>query len=291
MLAYIIRRLLYMIPIMLVLSFVCFMVINAAPGDYVTTYEAKIMASAATTHLADSKAFLENMRKTYGLDKPLLQQYFFWVWNIITKLEFGYSFSAMLPVSQVIWEKMGWTIVVAGASLAFSLVIGFIIGVYSAIRQYSVGDYFFSFIGFLGLAIPNFFLALLLMSLLVFVFDVKSVGGPFSSEYTVALWSWGKFVDLLKHLWVPVVIVGTAGTASTIRVIRGNLIDILGQPYVQTAAVHKPGGASRLETAPIPRFALILQLTSHRARRTAARAVEDPIGGCSTIPCPIGLRR
>ena len=225
-----------MIPVILILSFICFMVINAAPGDFVDAYEAQIMETPMdSTQREVQLKFLDDMRKSYGLDKSVLEQYTIWIEKIITKGDFGYSFSTLRPVSELIWEKMGWTLLLAGISMAITLLVGVILGLYSAVHQYSFSDRFFSFIAFLGLSIPNFFLALLLMAFLVFVFKVQSVGGLFSTQYAIAPWGWGKLLDLLKHLWLPVAVIAASGTASNVRIIRANVLDILRQPYIQTA--------------------------------------------------------
>ena len=233
---FITKRLLIMIPVMIVLSFICFMVINAAPGDFVDSYKAKIMRRQMNPEQrAAQMRFVDSMRKAYGLDKSLFQQYIRWIWRIVSRGDFGYSFSVGRPVGELIWEKFGWTVLLAGLSMVVTLLAGVVIGLYSAVHQYSIGDRIFTFLAFLGLSIPNFFLALLLMALLVFVFKVQSIGGLFSTEYAIAPWSWSKFMDLLKHLWLPITVIAAAGTASNIRIVRANILDILRQPYIQTA--------------------------------------------------------
>jgi peptide/nickel transport system permease protein len=225
-----------MVPVMLALSFIVFLVINAAPGDFVDAYVAKVRSTPmGARQLEQQLQFLDEMRVAYGLDKPLLQQYLTWIWNIVTKGDFGYSFTSLRPVSELIWEKLGWTLLLTTLSMAVTVILGFVIGVYSAVHQYSFLDYLFNGIAFVSLAIPNFFLALLLMSLLVFTFRVESVGGFFSAEYVAAPWSLAKVLDLLSHLWLPIVIISMGATGENIRIIRGNLLDILGQPYLQTA--------------------------------------------------------
>jgi peptide/nickel transport system permease protein len=236
MLSYIIRRLLLMVPAMIILSFICFVVINAAPGDFVDTYKAKLMVRDMNSEQRTAQLkFVDTMRQAYGLDQPLLTQYGIWVWKIVTRGDFGYSFSAGRPVGELIWEKLGWTLLLAGLSMIVTLFVGIVVGLYSAVHQYSVLDRTFSFLSFLGLSIPTFFLALLLMALLVFTFNVQSVTGLHSSQYATASLSWGKFLDLLQHLWLPVFVIAAAGTASNVRIVRANILDILKQPYIQTA--------------------------------------------------------
>ena len=237
MVPYIIKRLLHMIPVTLILSLICFLVIDLAPGDFVSIYKTRIMSMSSQMTQEAIQAqleFLDEMRMLYGLDKPIVQRYFTWLFGIVARGDFGYAYMVMRPVSTIIWEKLGWTLVLTSCSMLFSLLIGFVVGVYAATHQYGVVDYIATFTSYVGLAVPSFFLALLLMTMVVFVFQGQ-VGGLFSAEYVAAPWSWNKLLDLLSHLWIPVLIVGTAGAASNIRIVRGNLLDVLGQPYVQTA--------------------------------------------------------
>ncbi len=237
MLAYLIKRIIYMIPVTLVLSFICFLVVDLAPGDFVTVYMTRLQAlSSEMTQeaVAAQMEFLDKMRELYGLDKPMLVRYWVWLEGIVTRGDFGYAFMNLRPVSTIIWEKMAWTLALTSLSMVFSLVVGFVVGVYAATHQYGIVDYIASIFSYIGLATPNFFLALLLMTMVVFVFKGQ-VGGLFSAEYVGAQWTWGKFWDLMNHLWIPVVIIGTAGAAANIRIVRGNLLDLLGQPYIQTA--------------------------------------------------------
>jgi peptide/nickel transport system permease protein len=177
---------------------------------------------------------MARMRETYGLDDPIYVQYWKWISGILLRGDFGYSFEWGRPVSELIWERMGPTLTISIASLLFVWVVSLPIGIYSAVRRHSIGDHFFTFLGFIGLAIPNFILALTLMYVSYRYFG-QSVGGLYSPEYTDAPWSWGKLGDLLAHLWIPVVVIGTSGTASLIRILRANLTDELNKPYVVTA--------------------------------------------------------
>jgi ABC-type dipeptide/oligopeptide/nickel transport systems, permease components len=226
---YIGRRILYMIPTLIVISIISFVLIQLPPGDFLSSYIATLAASGDHVDAALEAA----LRKRYGLDQPIYVQYFKWVSGML-RGDFGYSFEWNRPVSQLIGERLALTMVVSIASLLFAWAVALPIGIISAVRQYSFIDYLFTFIGFIGLAIPNFMLALILMYTANRYFGV-SVGGLFSTEYADAPWSIGKVIDLLKHLWIPVIIVGTAGTAGLIRITRANLLDELRKPYVETA--------------------------------------------------------
>jgi peptide/nickel transport system permease protein len=229
MLGYIVRRLLATIPFMFLVSLTVFVLIQLPPGDFVTSYAAKLSAAGETVDTAT----LENMRVRFGLDQPLLVQYAKWI-GAILQGDFGYSFEWQAPVADLIGERMGLTLVLSLATLIFTWAIALPIGIYSAVRKYSLGDYIFTLIGFVGLAVPNFLLALILMYIAVVYFG-QDVSGLFSPEYVNAPWSWARFVDLLQHLWIPVIILGTGAAASLIRIMRANLIDQLHQPYVTTA--------------------------------------------------------
>ena len=231
MLQFIARRLLVMGPLLFVIAVVSYVIIELPPGDYMTSYLARL---AADEQLSESDiAEIEALRVRFGFDQPVIGRFLLWFGNAI-RGDFGYSFDLRKPVAEIIWERMGMTLIVSGSSMLFTWVLAFPIGFYSAVRQHSPGDYLFTFIGFVGLATPNFMLALLLMYF-GFVWFGESVGGLFSTAYLTEPWSLAKVWDLLKHLWVPVVVVGTAGTAGLIRVLRNNLLDELGKPYVTTA--------------------------------------------------------
>ncbi len=230
MLGFIIKRLLWMVPSLFAVSFLAFVLIQLPPGDYVTTYIATL---AASNEIVDQNAAAE-LRARFGLDQPFIVQYFKWITGIVTRGDFGLSFEWQQPVSELIWERMALTLVVTTSTLLMTWALAFPIGVYSAVRQYSIGDYLATFLGFLGLAIPSFLLALVLMYIAVVMFGAD-VGGLFSPEYQTAPWSWGKVGNLIEHLWVPVVILATNGTASLIRIMRANMLDELHRPYVTTA--------------------------------------------------------
>lgn len=230
MLQYIVRRVLYMIPTLFVISVVSFIIIQLPPGDYLTS----LVATMASTGETVDRAQLVALEQRYGLGQPIYVQYWKWISGILLRGDFGQSFEWNQPVSALIWGRLGLTFVISLATLLFTWVVAFPIGIYSAVRQYSLGDYLFTVVGYIGLAIPNFLLALVLMYI-AFKFFNQSVGGLYSPEFQDAPFSLAKVWDLLKHLWIPVVIIGTAGTAGLIRIMRANLLDELHKPYVVTA--------------------------------------------------------
>lgn len=229
MLAYIIRRILLMIPTLAIISALIFAIIEAPPGDYIESYIAELQASGESV----DSARIEYLRKEYGFDKPPIQRYFYWVGGMFVG-DFGYSFAYELPVTDVVGDRLFLTIVVSFATILFTWVIAFPIGVYSATHQYSWGDYGFTFLGLLGLAVPNFMLALVLMYLANVWFGT-SIGGLMDPKFIGEPMSWEKFASVLSHLWIPVIVIGTSGTAGMIRRIRANLLDELQKQYVVTA--------------------------------------------------------
>ncbi|GIV77754.1 ABC transporter permease [Litorilinea aerophila] len=230
MLQFLIKRILYMIPTLLAISIVAFIIIQLPPGDYLTT----LVASLASQGEDIDPAALQALKERYGLGQPIYVQYYKWISGIVLRGDFGQSFAWNMPVKDLIWSRLALTFVLSLSSLLFVWIVAFPIGIYSAVKQYSIGDYIATFLGFIGLATPNFLLALILMYI-AFKYFNQSVGGLFSPEYQDAPWSWAKVVDMLSHLWIPVIIIGTAGTAGLIRVMRANLLDELRKPYVVTA--------------------------------------------------------
>jgi peptide/nickel transport system permease protein len=229
---YILRRLFYVLPTMAVISFLVFITIQLPPGDYVTQMlESMRNQSGSATW---TPQYEEAMRRRYGLNEPMVNQYFKWIGNIVLHGDFGYSFDNNEPAEKIIWDRLGMTLVVSFSSFIFSWLVALPIGVLSAVRQYSIADYVFSFIGFIGLATPSFLIALVLM-FLAFKMGNVSVSGLFSPDFVSAPWSLAKVGDLLNHLWIPMIIIGTAGTAGLIRIMRANLLDELHKPYVETA--------------------------------------------------------
>lgn len=219
-----------LIPTLFLVSISAFAIISLPPGDYVDQF---IAYSGQSTLLTYDEETIANLRIRYGLDRPLYVQYLKWV-STLLQGDLGYSFAYGASVNELIGSRIGLTFLIAFSSLLFTWVVAFPIGLYSATHQYSLGDYTMTIVGFIGLATPNFFLALILMWIGYSVFDFN-VGGLFSIAYIDAPWSIEKFVDLLKHLWIPVVVVGTASTASLIRIFRANLLDELHKPYVDAA--------------------------------------------------------
>jgi len=230
MLQYIARRIVLTIPTIVVISLVSFTVIQLPPGDWLTTHIARLAETGETMDQAE----IEALYRQYGLDKPIYVQYFKWVGNILLHGRFGMSFEWNKPVGDLIWERLALTVAISFSTLMFIWIVAFPIAIYSATHQYSAGDHLFSFVGFIGLGVPNFLMALVLLWLGFRYFRVD-LSGLFSDEYMEASWSFGKFVDMLKHLWVPMLVLGLGGTAGLIRTTRANLLDELRKPYVTTA--------------------------------------------------------
>ncbi len=229
MLAYIGRRALLAVFTVWAISVLSFAIIQLPPGDYVTSYIAQMAAMGSV--VTDEEA--QNLRIQYGLGQPIYVQYLKWM-RLIVQGNFGMSMEWQRPVTEVIGDRLWLTVVVSVAALFLTWVLALPIGIYSAVRQYSVGDYVTTFVGFIGLAIPNFLLALVLLYLGFVLFDAH-IGGLFSVEFQDAPWSLARIWDLLKHLPIPAVILGLAGTAQQIRIMRANLLDELRKPYVVTA--------------------------------------------------------
>lgn len=230
MLAYIIRRIVRAIPQLLLISILAFIIIQLPPGDIVTKRIQNLEASGVSVDERQA----ELMRKQYGLDRAFHMRYVLWISNIITKLDFGYSYTFEKPVSQVIGERMGYTFAIALFAHFFTWTVAIPIGIYVAVRQYSIADYVVTFVTFIGLAVPAFFLALIIMYVALTRFGIRA-GGLFSPEYLVQDWSWGKFLNMLSHMWLPVILLGTGGIAGTIRTMRAMMLDELRKQYVTVA--------------------------------------------------------
>jgi peptide/nickel transport system permease protein len=230
MLLYILKRLLYMVPTLFGMSLVSFLIIQLPPGDFLTSLTSAIADSGQSL----DQASIDRLTALYGLDQPFYVQYWNWISGIIFRGDFGWSFDWGQPVSRLLWDRMGVTIFVSALSLVLIWALAIPIGIYSAVRRYSIGDYVFTFLGFVGLAVPTFILALGLMYI-SFTWFGLNVGGLFSPEYEQAPWSLAKVLDLLQHLWIPVVVIAISSTAALIRVMRANLSDELSKPYVVTA--------------------------------------------------------
>lgn len=229
MIAYVLRRVLGMIPTLFVVSVVTFMIIQLPPGDFFTTLQAEI----AETGGGQDKETVKKMQERYGLDKPYHIQYLNWI-SGFPRGDFGWSLEWSSPVLPLVMNRMAYTILVGGLSLIFMLAVAVPIGIYSATHQYSASDYAFSLIGFLGLSLPGFLLALIWMFIGTIVLHIP-VGGTQSIEMMSQPWGLPRILDYLNHLWPPAVILGMASTAQLQRIMRGNLLDVLGQQYITTA--------------------------------------------------------
>lgn len=228
MLAYFVRRILVMIPTLLVISVLIFAIIQLPEGDYLTSQIAELEAMGETV----AKEQIEFLRKQYGLDQPFVVQYFHWLGGML-RGDFGYSFEYKLPVSQVVGDRLFLSFLLSFSTIIFTWLIAFPIGVYSATHQYSWADHGLTFLGFLGLATPNFLLALVLLYFANVTFGT-SIGGLMDPVYLNQPMSWGKLLSVLEHLWIPVVVIGTSHTAGMIRRLRANLLDELQKQYVVT---------------------------------------------------------
>ena len=229
MAAFIVRRFVYMLTTLVFVSIIGFVIINLPSGSYIDVYIQQ--REMQGTHTSDAE--IQEIKQRFGIDEPLHVQYIKWATGFVHG-DFGRSFQYNLEVKDLIGQRLLFTALISTATLLFTWAVAIPIGIYSATHQYSAGDSAATIIGLAGLSIPNFLLALILMVIAQQVFG-QSVGGLFSPEYQDAPWSLGKVADLLKHLWVPVLVVGTAGTASLIRMMRGNLLDILNMQYIQAA--------------------------------------------------------
>ncbi len=230
MLAYIIQRVIRAIPQLLLISILAFIIIQLPPGDIVTYQIQRLQASGVQVSQQQAEALM----KQYGLDKSVYQRYFIWIGKIITKFDFGYSYTFEKPVAQVIMERMGYTFAIALASAIFTWVVAIPIGIFAAVKQYSIADYIITFVTFVGLAVPAFFLAMIIMYVALTRFGIR-VGGLFSQEYMTQPWSWGKFLNLLSNMWLPIILLGTGGVAGTIRTMRAMMLDELRKQYVMVA--------------------------------------------------------
>jgi peptide/nickel transport system permease protein len=226
---FIIRRFLILVPLFVVISMFIFFIIQLPPGSYIDNYVMQLRAQGHDV----SESEIAAITRMYGLDLPLHQRYVRWFTNFL-RGDLGYSLALRRPVAMVIRERIGYTVLISVLVLLFQWIISIPVGIYSAVRKYSVGDYIATFFGFIGLSIPNFMLALIIMFIGFRYFGVN-LTGLFSVQMADAPWSWAKVIDMLSRIWVAVVVVGTSGTASFIRVLRAQMLDELGRAYVQTA--------------------------------------------------------
>lgn len=230
MVGFILHRAFWAIPTLIFVSLISFFIIQLPPGDYVTAYVAQLRNGGEYVTLAQEEA----LRQSMGLNDPIIVQYWRWISDIVFRGDFGQSLEWNAPVGTLIWDRLGLTLAISTLSMLFTWAIAIPVGVYSATRQYSVFDYLFTVFGFLGKGIPDFLLALVLMWI-GFAYMQIDVGGLFSPEYQTAPWSVDKVINLLSHLWIPIVVLATGGAAGLIRVMRANMLDELGKPYVETA--------------------------------------------------------
>jgi peptide/nickel transport system permease protein len=229
MLSFFIRRVFYALIMLVVVSFVSFIIISLPPGDFMTQKIRQLEEQGDKS----AEFRLEQYRVRYGLDKPFLTQYWLWISNFVQG-DFGMAFEFEQPVSLLLKQRLPLSLTLAIATTTFTWALAIPIGVYSAVKQYSLGDQIFTTISFIGVGIPGFLLALVVLYIAIVKLN-QDVIGLFSREFVEAPWSLAKFWDLLKHLWVPALIGAVTGTAGTIRIMRGNLLDTLGQPFIEAA--------------------------------------------------------
>ena len=230
MVGFILYRVAWAFLTLVLISIATFVIIQLPPGDYVTSYIAVLEEVGETI----DEVTAAQIRADFGLDRSIAVQYLDWIGGIVLRGDFGQSFDWNQPVSNLIWGRLGLTLLISSLSLVLTWIIAIPIGVYSATRQYSVLDYVFTVLGFLGRGIPDFLLAIILLWMGFLYFGIH-VGGLFSPGFESAPWSFAKFVDLLTHIWVPIVVLATGGAAGLLRVMRANMLEELNKPYVETA--------------------------------------------------------
>jgi peptide/nickel transport system permease protein len=234
MLQYLVRRFVVALITIWAISVISFIIIQLPPGDFVTTYIETQVGGPAMAGTPAGQVIEKALRAEYGLDQPIFVQYARWAWKFV-RGDFGISLEYKRPVREIVGERLLMTVILAATTALLAWGLSIPIGIYSAMRRYKWEDYSVTFLGFLGLATPDFLLALLLLWFGFRLFPDHSIGGLFSPVYRVHPWTMGRVVDLLSHLWIPAIVVGTAGTAALIRVMRANLLDELNKPYVVTA--------------------------------------------------------
>lgn len=227
---YALKRFLTMLLMLIAISLVVFIILELPPGDYAERYVHDLRQSGAQV----GSDQIDIIRHQLGLDRPWPERYFRWVSGIVTRFDFGWSLTYRMPVTTVLGDRIWFTIILSVVTIGLSYIIAIPLGIYSAMRQYSAGDYIFTILGYLGMATPAFLFALILLYIATSYLST-SVGGMYSLEYIDAAWSWGKLLDLAKHMWMPVVVLGTSGAASTIRTMRATMLDEKNQLYVTVA--------------------------------------------------------
>ena len=229
---YILRRVGIMIPMFVLISIVSFVIIQLPPGDFLTSLIAQI--SQEEIGMTIDAEQMEALERRFGINQPMYVQYWKWISNIILRGDWGQSMEWQRPVKELLWERIGLTMLLSTSSLLFSWLIAIPVGIYSATHQYSTFDYLFTTISFVGRGLPAFLVALIIMWIAMTQLGL-TVGGLFSKEYITAPWSWDKVVDMLKHIWIPLLILALGATANNIRITRANLLDELNKAYVTTA--------------------------------------------------------
>ena len=230
MLSYLVKRVLFMIPTLAIISVISFVIIQLPPGDFLTSYVAQLRMEGEDID-AEEIAALE---QRYGLGQPIYVQYYKWITGILFRGDWGQSMEWQKPVRELIWERMALTVVLSASTMLFSWMVSIPLGVFSATHQYTVTDYLLTMLSFLGVGTPGFLIALLVMWFAMSQLNMN-VGGLFSEQYILAPWSWAKIVDMLKHIWIPIVVLALGSTAGLMRTTRANLLDELNKPYVETA--------------------------------------------------------
>ena len=230
MLMYILKRVLFMIPTLAVISVISFVIIQLPPGDFLTSYVAQLRMEGEDID-AEEIAALE---QRYGLGQPIYVQYYKWITGILFRGDWGQSMEWQKPVKDLIWERLALTVVLSATTMLFSWIVSIPLGVFSATHQYTFLDYVLTFFSFVGVGTPGFLIALLVMWFAMSQLNMN-VGGLFSEQYILAPWSWEKIVDMMKHIWIPIVVLALGSTAGLMRTTRANLLDELNKPYVETA--------------------------------------------------------
>jgi peptide/nickel transport system permease protein len=276
MLGYLVRRVLLLIPTLIGISLIAFLIIELPPGDYLTSRVANMAASGDTI----TRDIMDALKMQYGLDRPIHERYLLWAGKVL-KGDFGMSFEWNKPVGELLWERLWLTLAITTTSLIFVWIAGFLIGVFSATHQYSVFDYIFTSLSFIGLGTPDFMIALILLWVGFSAFGVN-LSGLFSREFQNAPWSMAKLLDLFKHLWVPTIILGLSGTAGMIRTMRANLLDELRKPYVITARAKGLTESRLLMKYPV-RVALNPFVS------TAGWALPGLVNGATIVSVVLGL--
>ena len=234
MLNYIIRRLIIAVFVLFAIAAISFFIIQLPPGDFATTYKQFLIQTANLTE-DRAEEMTKLVRQQYGLDQPVYIQFFTWIKGMLTEGKFGYSFAYRRDAGEIILDRLPKTMMLALLAHFVSTAVGLAAGIYTAPRQYSWIDNLLGFVAFILTSIPRFFMALVIMYLLVFTFKQQHVTSFFAPEYAVAPWSWAKFVDLVKHIWPVILIAGLGGVSRNMRVMRGNMLDVLNAQFVTTA--------------------------------------------------------